>query len=180
MSEYQLTGLQDRICKLLGQGIEAGRVASALGCEQSYISQLLADDQFKERVQSLKLDLLQAATERDERINSLEDKLIKKVDDALANPLQFRTGMEQVRALSMVNNLKRRGANNDGAITQQNNTIVQLVLPTHIVNKFANKDYQLDINNQVIQAGEQSLVTMQSGSLELMIGAPNNELSKFE
>lgn len=180
MSDFQITGLQDRICKLLGQGIEPARVASAVGCEQSYISQLLSDEHFKSRVQSLKLDMLQAATERDERLNGLEDKLIKKVDESLANPLQFRTGIEQVRALSMVNNLKRRGANTDGAVTMQNNTIVQLVLPTHIINKFANKEYQLDINNQVIQAGEQTLVTMQSGSLESMIGGASNELSKFE
>lgn len=160
IQEYE--GLQGRICKLLGQGIEAHRVASALGVDASYISQLLADDTFKERVQELKLANLTESTARDKRYDGIEDRLLAKIEgDIDNNPLAFKTTSEKVRALSMVNGLKRRGANADMAVSTINQTVVQLVLPTQLMSR-----YVKDINNQIVQAGDKNLLTMQSGSLE--------------
>lgn len=159
VAEYE--GIQGRICKLLGQGIEGHRVASALGVDPSYVSQLLADDAFKERVQELRLANLTEATTRDKRYDGIEDKLLGHIEhDIDKNPFAFKTTGDKVRALSIVNNLKRRGANADSNIATINQTVVQLVLPTQLMQR-----YVKDVNNQIVQAGDKNLLTMQSGSM---------------
>lgn len=170
-------GLADRICKLLGQGIQASAVAASLGCEPSYISQLMADDAFKGKVQELKFAALTEATERDNRLNKLEDKMVDRIEkDVEHNPLAFKNTMERVRALSLVNNMKRRGASADGAANINSTNVVTLILPTQIINRFSanSANVKLDINNQVIGVGDQDLITMQSGSLERLVGDTSN------
>lgn len=159
--QKQYTGLSGRILNFLGNGFEPARVASAVGCEPSYISQLLSDQDFADQVQARRLDALQAATERDDRLNGLEDTLITRTEALISQPFAFTKPMEAIRALHMVNGLKRRGAGADqvgGNVT--NNTVVTLVLPEVTMGKFT-----VDINNQVVQAGNQTLVTMGSGSI---------------
>lgn len=152
-------GLQAKILNFLGAGIDHVRVASAVGCDPSYISQLLADESFALAVSNKRLGQLQQATDRDSRLDGIEDKLITRVEELADSSLNFRKPMEAVRALQTVNSLKRRGAG-DVLTTQQHNTIVTLVLPNVVTNKFS-----VDINNQVIKAGEQTLVTVSSGSV---------------
>lgn len=162
IAEYE--GIQGRICKLLGQGIEAHRVASAVGVDASYISQLLSDDAFKERVQELKLANLTESTERDRRYDKLEDKLLAKIEqDVDNNPLAFKSTTEKVRNLVAINGLKRRGANGDNMVNTVNNTVVQLMLPTQLMQR-----YIKDVNNQIVQAGDKNLLTMQSSQLEVI------------
>lgn len=160
----EFDGIQGRICKLLGQGIEAHRVASAIGCDPSYISQLLSDDAFKAQVQEYKLANLTEATARDRRYDAIEDKLLSKIEgDIDNNPLAFKTTTEKVRNLVAINGLKRRGANGDSQVATVNQTVVQLVLPTQLMQR-----YVKDINNQIVQAGDKNLLTMQSSQLEVI------------
>jgi len=169
MKEYE--GLQDRICKLLGQGIEGHRVAAAVGCDPSYISQLLSDDAFKERVQELKLANLTEATERDRRYDRLEDKLLSKIENDIdSNPLAFKSTTEKVRNLVAINGMKRRGANSDNNVSTINNTVVQLMLPTQLAGR-----YIKDVNNQIVQVGDKNLLTMQSSQLEAISHEHINE-----
>ena len=157
--EYE--GIQGRICKLLGQGYPAHTVSTALGVDPSYISQLLSDDAFKAKVQELKLTHLTEKTQRDQRYDGLEDKLLSKIENDIDNnPLAFKTTTEKVRSLVAINGLKRRGANADSSVTTINQTVVQLTLPTQLLQR-----YVKDVNNQIVQAGEKNLLTMQSGSL---------------
>lgn len=163
LHDFKLDSLQDRIAKLLGQGIEAHRVASVLGCEPSYISNLLADDTFSQYVQNLKLQNLQEATARDKRYDKLEDALLDKIEhDVEHNPLAFKSTSEKVRNLQAINGLKRRGANADSlAGTQVTQNIVQIMLPTMLASKFIK-----NANNEIVQAGNKNLLTMQSNSLQ--------------
>jgi hypothetical protein len=177
----QYEGVADRICKLLGQGIQASMIAHAVGCDQSYISQLMSEDAFKERVQELKFLALSDATNRDEKLNALEDSAIKIVEEKLSYGSHvFKTASEATRALSMINALKRRGAAADGASSiNQNSVVVNLVMPTHITNKFMDT-VTMDVNNQIIKVADTDLVTMQSGTLENSLNTigGNNEHSK--
>ena len=64
-----------------------------------------------------------------------------------------------LKAMAVVNGAKRRGHTTTNAVTS-NQTIVNLILPSVIVQKFVT-----NIDNQVIKAGDQELLTMQSGNL---------------
>ena len=163
--DKSFTGIAGNAIKLLGQGLEVSTVARTLGCDDSYISQLLADDEFKKQVTVMKMDLLQAATNRDRRLDDIEDKIITKVEkDLEANPFAFKSTSDAIRHLSIVNGLKRRGAGADLGVLQNQTgvTVVKLTLNKTVVNKF---EAQVDINNQVIKVGDQDMITVSSSTL---------------
>ena len=147
---------EDRALALLGSGVPPEQVAAALGVSPSRISQLMSDDNFSERVATLRFDNLQSHNKRDSAYDVLEDKLLVKLEKSIP----FMIKPEAIlSAIKIVNNAKRRG---QSAPAQQVNqqSIVTLVMPTVITQKFA-----VNLDNQVIRAGDQDLLTMPSGNL---------------
>jgi len=148
-----------RALELLGSGAGPEQVASAVGVTTGFISQLLAAPEFAAAVADLRFQSLSSYNTRDEKINSLEDQLLEKLENLL--PMMFRP-MEVVRAYATINAAKRRGAAAPAsAHTTQN--IVSITLPQIIIDRFT--AVTTNINNQVIKAGNQDLITMQSGTL---------------
>lgn len=141
---------------LLGDGIAQSVVASHLGVTESTISQLVSQDAFKERLIALRYENLSKHNERDRKFDTAEDMLIEKLTESL--PLLFRP-MEIARTLQIINAAKRRGSSAPAAMTEQQQ-VVQLVMPVKVVNKFT-----VNVMNQVVEAGDQKLVTVQSGVL---------------
>lgn len=150
------TSIEDRALKLLGSGVQAEAVAGALGVTPARISQLLAEDAFSKQVASLRYESLQKHNKRDNKYDSLEDNLLEKLKKSL--PLLVKPE-SILKAIATVNGAKRRGQSAPAQVTNQQN-IVNIILPNVIVEKFVTNG-----DNQVIRAGEQDLVTMQSGNL---------------
>lgn len=157
------SSVEERALKLLGAGIKQEQVASALGVTPGRIAQLLSDPVFAEEVTKLRCTALHSHTVRDGTYDSLEDKLLVKLEAAL--PMIARPA-DILKAIAVVNNAKRRGADSpDVAATNIN--VVSLTLPTNLVQKFA-----VNIDNQVIQAGNQNLLTMNSSDLLKRVNRP--------
>ncbi len=151
---------QDRVIQLLGSGLSAEVVATAVGCEPSYISQLLADDEFAKKVSELRIQNLQAATKRDNKWDEIEDKLLDKLKDSVEYIMKPR---EILAALATVNSAKRRGATAQESLTI-NNTVVNLTLPQKAVHNFV-----VNQTNQVIGINDQSLLTMPSMNVKSLL-----------
>lgn len=149
-------GAAGRILEMLGNGLSPTVVSSALGVSESYISQLLSEESFAHQVTTLRYQNLQAATIRDRSYDAIEDALIQKMTDLL--PMMYKP-MEVLRAITVINAAKRRGADAPEN-TVINQTIVQLTLPTAITSRFVTNS-----NNQVIEAGDQELITIAAPSL---------------
>lgn len=148
---------EERALALLGAGnCTPSQVAQACGVSEGRITQLLSDEIFAAKVAQARFENLQKYTELDDKYDALEAKLVKQLEDIL--PLIQRP-MELVKSISVINAAKRRGA---GATTEATtkSQIVNLVMPSVIVQKFTT-----NINNQVIQAGSQTLETIQSSAL---------------
>ena len=150
------TATEDRALSLLGSGVGPEAVANALGVSPSRISQLLSNKEFADQVASLRYENLRIHNVRDSAYDTLEDKLLKKLEASI--PLLFRPS-DIAKTLQIINNAKRRGQSAPDQVTNQQN-IVNLVLPTMIKNKFVTNTV-----NQVVKAGDQDLITMQSGNL---------------
>ena len=82
--------------------------------------------------------------------------------------------MEVLKAIQIINAAKRRGVSSPEQVINQQ-TVVNITLPTKAVTKFVT-----NINNQVIQAGEQQLLTIQSGTLMKELGAQPQEVPRNE
>ncbi len=154
------TSTEERALALLGQGFSAEVVASAVGVSPSRISQLLSQAEFASKVSELRYNNLAEHTVRDSKYDKLEDKLLDKLDSSL---LFMSRPTEIARVLQAVNGAKRRGSSAPEALVEQKE-VVKLVMPTIVNQKFT-----LNINGQVIQAGTQELVTVQSGNMKKLL-----------
>ena len=111
-----------------------------------------------------KFEALSKHNERDDSINSMEDKLISKLQDCL--PFMTRP-MEILKAFTVINAAKRRGQTAPDSLTQKT-TIVQLNIPAILVERFT-----ANINNQVVQVGDRSLLTIPSSQMNKQLEARN-------
>lgn len=145
---------------LLGQGLPAVAVAAALGVTESRISQLISNPEFAAQVADLRFTNLSKHSTRDAAYDSLEDSLLEKMKDLL--PLMYKP-MEVLKAISVINAAKRRGASAPETLASQS-AVVQLIMPTQILQQFTT-----NIHNQVIKTGETDLVTIQSGSMKKLL-----------
>lgn len=145
-----------QILELLGNGLTPGVVASAVGCDPSYISQLLADEDFRAKVIAKRAAALTETNRRDRVIDGIEDKLLAKLEeniDLIYKPLDI------ARTAVAVNAMRRRGVPAHEAVTI-NNTVVNLQLPPRVRNTFT-----INPLGEVVEAGEQSLVTVPAHTL---------------
>lgn len=152
-----MTSMESRALELLGSGVEASVVASALGVSQARISQLLSDEQFSKQVTELKFKSLQKHNARDSTYDEVEDSLLVQFKEM--SPLLTRP-MEILKALQVINGQKRRGQASPETI-HTSQPIVNLTIPVQVINRFTR-----DINNQVIEAGSQTLLTIQSSKVQ--------------
>jgi predicted transcriptional regulator len=148
---------ETRALSLLVAGCTQVQVASALGVTESAITQMLSREEFARQVMEGRIKQLTSQTERDRKYDSLEDTLLEKLEASVG---MLYKPTEITRTLQAINAAKRRGL--DSPATSQSSTVqvVTITLPTQIVQQFTT-----NINNQVIQAGSQSLLTMQSSAL---------------
>lgn len=161
---------ESRALALLGSGISASVVAASLGVSESRISQLLSDESFSQQVSNLRYENLQKHNQRDATYDSLEDKLLQKMEDAL--PLMHRP-MEILKSISVINAAKRRGTSTPESILEKQQ-VIQLQIPIQIINKFtANPEGQ--VTKVITDNQEQSLLTIQSGSLDSLLKERKND-----
>lgn len=174
MSNHSITAAttETRARDLLGSGVGPEQVAAALGCTVSTISQFLANESFAGEVAELRYKALLKHNGRDSEYDSLEDRLIEK----LKNLIPFITKpLEAARIMQTVNAAKRRGSSAPEHITQQHN-VINLTLPVQIIQQF-----QVNGANQVIRAGDQELITVQSGRMVGLLGKnPANPVPRKE
>jgi hypothetical protein len=142
----------ERAIKLLGSGIGPAAVATTLGCDPSYISQLLMQDEYRDRVLALRMESLHQQTARDKKIDALEDAVLEKLE----NLLPYITNVKQaLTAFQLLNAAKRRGAAVSGDINLTQN-VVQINLPPVAREFFFPK---MNAQGEVVQVGEQITVT---------------------
>lgn len=157
-----LSSSESRALSLLGQGINPEMTASAVGLSVSRISQLLSDPEFAAQVSDLRYKNLAKHNERDAAYDSLEDTLLTRLRDLL--PFMMKP-MEVLKAIQVINAAKRRGASApDSIISQQE--VINLIMPVQIINQFS-----VNSSNQVIKAGQQELITVQSSRLTSLVAA---------
>jgi|WetSurMetagenome_2_1015567.scaffolds.fasta_scaffold50990_2 hypothetical protein len=155
--------MKDKIKQLLGDGHPASVVAAAIGCSEGYISQLLAQEEFRAEVQQLKLSRLGDNTARDGKYDKIEDKLLAKLDEAAD---MIYKPQEILRALKITNEAKRRGGMSAGAdVGAGQNNLVRLNMPV-----FVQQNFILNAKSEVVEVAGRSLATINAKELakELM------------
>lgn len=171
MTSHVSTSSAERIKTLLGQGLGVDVVAAAIGVSPSLISQHLSDPVFSAQVAELRYSSLAKHNDRDTRYDEMEDALQEKLKDLI--PYMMKP-LEVLRAITVINSAKRRGISTPEQITGQQD-VVKLTLPTQIINNFTQNNIEVNVHNQVIRAGDQTLVTVQSANMEKLLEARKSQ-----
>lgn len=148
--------MKERIIEMLGKGIPAVQVAGAVGCDESYISQLLSDEAISLQVQELRAENFSNYIAQDKILDEAEAKALEKV----AHLVQFITKpTEAARAYQILNAAKRRTVdqvNQQQAVAQT----VALELPAA-----ARVRLTLTSDRQVVEIEGRPMITMPAKNL---------------
>lgn len=128
-------------------------VATALGCDPSFVSQWLMDDSFRAQVLALRIESLQAQTQRDRKIDGVEDTLITKLEETIP---YLTKPKDILMAFNILNNAKRRGASAAGGQINLTQNVVTISMPP-----VARQHYfpKTNAQGEVVQVGDQVTVT---------------------
>ena len=152
--------MREKIIEMLGKGIPAAQVASAVGCDDSYISQLLSEPGIADQVIALKADHFSAYVEQDQKLDEAEALALERVASLV--PYITRPA-EAVRVYGVLNAAKRRtvdAASQAQAVAQT----VQLDLP-----EASRVRFTLTADRQVIEIEGRSMTTMPAKSLSAQL-----------
>lgn len=142
---------------MLSNGASPGAAAKAVGCTPAYVSQLLGDNEFALAVAGNAAAQIEALATRDSKYDKLEDLLLAKLEDSIAFMVR---PMEILKALTSINQAKRRAPGASDNLPTQVNNILVLQLPEAVKTKF-----KVNPNQEVIEVGERPLVTINSNLL---------------
>ena len=148
--------MQDRVIELLGRGYSQTVVASALGVDDSYVSQLVSLPHVRDAVSTLRLQHIHAQVELDSGADSLEKDALDKLHKLLPYVMK---PMEVVRIYQIANAAKRRSSEVTSGI-ESKTPIVQLVLPQIMAMQF-----KLSTDKQVVEINGKSMAALPSGLL---------------
>jgi hypothetical protein len=164
---------KDQVKELLGTGLSVSVVASAVGCADGYITQLMSDADFASEVTRLKIINLQASSKRDDSINGIEDKILRKLTSAIDENAFYRP-RDLLHAFAVINNAKRRGvaATSDSNIAA-GTTIINLNIPATVAKKFT-----ISQQGEVLEVDDQTLITMPTGQLLSSLAKGEGERSR--
>lgn len=151
MQDYKVD--KEKAKNLLSGGVEYSLAAKILGCDVSYLSHLMQDPVFAAEVTARQVAVSGDQVQITQKVTALQLKALEKMEMLLP----FESDLAEIRNCFKVLNaavLRSPDVNPDAGKDQQ---VVPLRLPTVI-----NLNFKVDINNEVIQAGDQVLVTMPS------------------
>lgn len=155
-----------QIQDLLGTGLSNEVVASAVGVDPSYISQLMSDEEFASVVIERRSKALTANTSRDLTIDGLEDRILTK----MASALDYVVKPDQLLSFfRVINGAKRRGVPINHQVTAKT-AIVALSLPAAVKRQFT-----LNNKGEIVDVEDQTLVTMNSITLLQKLKAEKGE-----
>lgn len=145
----------NQVITYLKNGISPIEISRALGITPGAVTQLMQSPQVSTEIAKMQAEQQARSSAIDARYDNIEEKLLIQLEKTV--PLLMRPG-EIANVLTRINAAKRRGVAHQ--VNQGPAQVLQLNIPIALQSKFV-----VNSANQVVQAGEQTLVTMQSSNI---------------
>lgn len=168
-----------RIMKLLGSGCTQEEASRAVGCDPSYIAQLMGEIDFRSQVNEIVKKTFEEQSKIDDTYLEIEKKMSERllsITDSVWSPDSV------LRVLKFANEAKRKvapasRADNPGANGSGGTTVVvpvTLVVPMQVA-----KEFILNPNNEIVGLNGQELTTLPSANINKLV-ADKKEQVKLE
>lgn len=145
----------NQVITYLKNGISPIEISRALGITPGAVTQLMQSPQVSTEIAKMQAEQQARSSAIDAKYDAIEEKLLVQLEKTV--PLLMRPG-EIANVLTRINAAKRRGVAHQ--VAQGPAQVLQLNIPIALQSKFV-----VNSANQVVQAGEQTLVTMQSSNI---------------
>lgn len=158
----QDSAIKERALNYLMAGATQEQTAKALGVEPSTISYLISSDSvFADAIATADLGRRQKHNKHDDLAADVEFQLLERLRDSCEGMYK---PLEIARAYQIVNSGKRRGTSAPSGVTNNNQQVINISLP-----QAALKRIKMTAQSQIVQAGDQDLVTLQSSSVKRLL-----------
>lgn len=148
---------KEQIRDMLIQGVSPVQVSNALGLTESYVSQLLGNEDFSAEVQAGKVALLAEDVAYDEKIQRVEESYLDRIEEKS----KFANLQQSLQAFKILNGAKKRRDAHTASQTPGVGVIVNIQLPDAII-----PSYVTNSKNEIVEVQGQTMVSATPKSVE--------------
>jgi len=158
-----MSGTSERIKDLLGMGLSQHQVSQVTGVEESYVSGLMSDADFREAVHEERIKRSTNATKVDSLIDQGEEKALKKLVDGLNFPQKQG---DILRTFQVLNNAKRKVGTvaPESAVGSDGRAVVSVRLP-----QVAQLFIRMSNRSEILEIDGRSMAAMPGKNVERML-----------
>jgi hypothetical protein len=153
---------KDHAITLLAQGISTSQVAAAIGCDDSYISQLKADPEVQQKIAEMSATQTLADVNFDSTLERAESLALEKIE----KNLPFATLGQAMAAFRVLNGARRRKdgaaiAANAGTTINVNLTLPAAALPRYVTNA----------QSEIVEVEGKTMISATAKSIDQILAA---------
>lgn len=153
---------KDQIIEFLSQNIPTSQIAAAVGCSDSYVSQLKSDPE----VQTILAQKSVESAAKDAAFDSILDKAEYLALEKIEKNLPFANMGQALAAFKVLNSARRR-KDAFSALDNAGTTInVNLTIPAHAIPK-----YTVNAQSEIVDVAGQTMLTVTPKSLDQILAA---------
>lgn len=145
----------------MAAGKKDSEIAELLGITQSYIAQLQNDAAFKAMLASYNGQEAEADILRDRKLDEIQDGVLEIIHGNI--PIFVKSTKDAISLFKMANEAKRSTGKLDRSTNA--NTVVQVNMPTFLINECTVVEHKTNENNEVIEVDGRALITQDSKTL---------------
>lgn len=150
---------------LLAKGIPTSQVAAAVGCDDSYISQLKADDDVRAQIASLQAEHSVKDATFDETLERAESLALEKIE----KNMQFATLGQALAAFRVLNGARRR----KDALVASDASVAVTVNLTLPANSLPN--YVTNAKSEIVEVEGRTMLSATPKTLDQILAARASE-----
>lgn len=155
---------KQQAANFIAAGVGTSEIANALGCDESYVSQLRHDPEVIALVASSKSQLTAIDVQFDSTLRTAEQKALERIDKMLP----FADLSKSLAAFRILNSARRRAdgpAENTGVSVTVNLTLPAALAPRYVTNERA----------EIIEVEGRTMLSASPKSLETLLAARANK-----
>lgn len=143
------------VVRYIAQGLSTSQIAGAVGCDESYISQLKADPEIQQQVQAQLAEATVKDVNFDDLLETAEEKALRRIDASIA----FAPLPQALAAFRVLNSARRR---KDGPAVAPSTTTVNVVLtlPENAIPR-----YVVNSSNEIVEVEGRTMATATPAAL---------------
>lgn len=151
---------KDQALNFLAQGLKQSVVAGILGVEESYISQLMAHEDFAAELAEAKSKLTAKDTAYDDKLDSATEQALDRIE----SKLPFANLQQSLQAFKVLDGARRRKQLNQSGSEVGTAITVNILLPTSIAPRYLQNQ-----SGEIVEVEGQTMVSATPKNLEDLV-----------